>query len=40
MIVGGFKEDTDRSEIEETLRDIVQGYEGVGRVSGLGKFGS
>ena len=38
LIFGGFKPDTDRADIEEALRDIVDTYEGVERVAILGKF--
>ncbi len=38
LIFGGFKIDTDRDDIEECLRKIVHGTEGVERIKGLGKF--
>ena len=38
-IVGGFPRDTCRSDLEQGLRSIVEGYEGVLRVGALGKYG-
>ena len=39
MIIGGFPKDSDRADIEATLRDIMRKYEGVEQVSSLGKYG-
>ena len=40
VIVGGFPRDTCRSDLEQGLRIIVDGYEGVLRVGALGKYGA
>ena len=40
LIFGGFQQDTDKSDIEETLRDILAGTAGVERITSLGKYAS
>ena len=40
VIVGGFPRDTCRSDLEQALRVIVDGYEGKVRVGALGKYGN
>ena len=39
-MMGGFKHDTDKADIEETLRSIMEGTAGVERITSLGKFAS
>ena len=38
LIFGGFEANTDKADIEETLRGIVEGAAGVEIISALGKF--
>ena len=40
LVFGGFPHDTDRTDIEEALRKILRTYEGVERISSMGKYGS
>ena len=40
IISGGFPYDSDRSDIEEALRNIMNKYEGVERVSIMCRYGS
>ena len=40
IIFGGFKPDTDKADIEERLRSIMDGTAGVERITSLGKFAS
>ena len=40
VIVGGFPRDTCRTDLEQGLRIIVDGYEGVLRVGALGRYGN
>ena len=39
MIIGGYPSNTDRAEIEESMRAITEGSEGVIRSSALGRYG-
>ena len=38
LILGGLPRDTSRSDIEETLRGIIEGYEGVEKVASMGRY--
>ena len=40
IIFGGFQQDTDKADIEEALREILEGTTGVQRITSLGKYAS